>query len=1031
MAEPNLRRGEQHLDGCCSCGLLMGTGKATAVLFVAMMAMAGCLGGADTVVEEPLEDPVEFVIEGRWVNAPVSVVVGEPVTFLFTVLQTGEGDYVATPRWVQPNLQDGQGNWNPDTSTFSFTPQVTGEHIVSISFANTGRTSFQGEPQALLHVLTVVEPEEAAPVVTMPNRIVLEGPDILWFEGTVAHQNPDTCIIVYEITNGNEGNIVLTPEQSWRVLMDFTESSGLETITLTATCGVYTRLSDTSTTSIIIEGAGDDLDGDGVMDVLDRCPNGIGESEGWISTSSSDGDSDGCRDVDEDNDDDNDGVFDVHDGCPDSHGWVSTSSADYDMDGCRDADIDTDDDGDGVLDIEDHCPIGRKGWSSNLYSDWDNDGCADLDEDDNDDNDSVADEFDACPKGEVGWNSTVESDFDNDGCLDATEDNDDDNDAVNDVNNTGAILDLCPTTPNNATDVNEQGCASVERDTDQDGINDFLDACQGTPTGLIVNDVGCADLDEDGVFANIDQCPDSPERWTPNSVGCAVIQESVMWTNGSNLNGPMQIVRTFSVPTLNGTYNFKNRWSGDDVYFFLFKYTDSSGSSNTATWGQNAGRFVRNLPDNTQLFYGSFDNSYHDDVIQRRSAVLAGLSTQEEAYWDDRIHYIDMDASNIGGGLGDMISSFNNPTFMGIDRFQLARETGSLYAWTSQSNDPYHLSHEPNQWVAEFPTKIRSQDPGVHAVDLMDFQRHAGGWGGGYNSQSNATFDLPHNLSSYDTLEVFHEHACFERKNRYQNTDGSYGGCHEWDYLAHLFICDADNSSSCGTEIMRWITTYGREGMWLTDISPYLFMLGNDEQRFFKYSGANKGDLTVTFLFSDWGSGEQGVDGTYAFSGGQFDGTYNNESRYTRQLNFTVPDWATKVEIVATITGHGFNQDTANCAEFCDHQHYYTMGEHEAHEWHPIVYDNEGCENEINNGVVANQFGSWPFGRAGWCAGQDVEQWTYDITDWVEQGSNNTNHLTYRGYYNGQEYVPSDGVGNGGRNIRAAVWVVFYGATTV
>ena len=68
--------------------------------------------------------------------------------------------------------------------------------------------------------------------------------------------------------------------------------------------------------------------------------------------------------------------------------------------------------------------------------------------------------------------------------------------------------------------------------------------------------------------------------------------------------------------------------------------------------------------------------------------------------------------------------------------------------------------------------------------------------------------------------------------------------------------------------------------MWLTDISPYLFMLNDGEERRFKYAGANKGDLTVTFLFSNWGSGTRAVNGTYAFSGGQFDGTYNNETKY-------------------------------------------------------------------------------------------------------------------------------------------------------
>ena len=42
-------------------------------------------------------------------------------------------------------------------------------------------------------------------------------------------------------------------------------------------------------------------------------------------------------------------------------------------------------------------------------------------------------------------------------CQDATEDEDDDNDGVNDVNATGDILDLCPQTPRNATDVRRFG----------------------------------------------------------------------------------------------------------------------------------------------------------------------------------------------------------------------------------------------------------------------------------------------------------------------------------------------------------------------------------------------------------------------------------------------------------------------------------------------------------------------------------------------------------------------------------------------
>lgn len=1011
----------------------MDTRRWSALILVAMMALAGCLGATEPLPE--IEEPAvtTYSIEPTWILSPSDARLGEEVTYVLGIKQEGEGVWTIDATVLQPNfspLADIEWTERDNGYQLKFTPIETGEHIISITIENDGETDLAPPLKPLVMTLNMNPPDEPAPVLTVPNRLVLEEPNVLWFEGSVNHLYVDSCTVSYSITDGNDGTMALNENGAWKFMMDFTEATASHTITTTANCGRFSTSSDTATTQVLIEGAGDDEDKDGIQNVYDRCPSGIGESDGWRSTPTTDGDQDGCRDDDEDDDDDNDGIIDQHDLCAGSYGWVSTPSADYDYDGCHDTDEDEDDDNDGVNDVDDSCPVGRKGWYSNSYSDWDKDGCSDLDEDDNDDNDDYADEDDACEKGFRNWISNSTTDWDNDGCQDEREDEDDDNDGVDDVNITGDQLDRCPQTPLNSSDVDAFGCAAIQRDSDNDGVNDLLDQCEGTPQGLQVNGVGCADIDGDGVFANVDTCADSPDRWSVDADGCAVVQLPVDWTSASSLNGPMQVVPQFSFPTLNGTFNFQNRWTGHDVYFFMFKYTDSNGNSNSGTWGQNPGKFIRNLPANTHLFYGSFDNSYHNDILQQRNAVLAGLSTSEEAHWDSRIHYIDIDASNLGGGIGNMISSFNNPLYMGIDRFQLSRETGSLYAWTSQSNDPFHLSHEPNQWVAEFSTKIREQDPAVHAVQIMDFQRHSGGWGSGYSSFANATFDLPNDITSYDTLEVYHEHACFERTNRYQKSDGSYGGCHEWDYLAYMFICDRDNDTVCNTESVRWITTYGREGMWLTDISPYLFMLNDGEDRRFKYAGANRGDLTVTFLFSNWGSGTRAVNATYAFSGGQFDGTYNNESRYNRQLNFTVPSYATSVEIVATITGHGFNKDSANCAEFCDHQHYYTMGQHQTYEWHPIVYNSEGCENEVRNGVVANQFGSWPFGRAGWCAGQDVKQWTYDITDWVDNSTNNTNHLVYRGYYNGAEYVPSDGIGNGGRNIRAVVWVVFYGPTT-
>ena len=103
----------------------------------------------------------------------------------------------------------------------------------------------------------------------------------------------------------------------------------------------------------------------------------------------------------------------------------------------------------------------------------------------------------------------------------------------------------------------------------------------------------------------------------------------------------------------------------------------------------------------------------------------------------------------------------------------------------------------------------------------------------------------------------------------------------------HMKICDRDNSSKCGTEFMRWITTYGREGRWLTDITPYMFMLEESDVRTFKYQGANKGTLTVKLLFSNWNIGERSFSGEQVFTGGQFRGititSHNTSANITLQ----------------------------------------------------------------------------------------------------------------------------------------------------
>ncbi len=1008
--------------------------KYLGIVLTLLMLLSGCtsiLGEDEQVNDDTTQEPVQN-------NPPTISADRDYWTVMHGQILSITGVVVdESPTTVDLKAQftDANGSITPDQlvaeadSSGAFFVSVIITHVGTVEYSISATDDNSSESNSVGGTILVSPPIEDGPQLSAPPIIELETPDNLTISGIVSHQYISSCELTVSAFNGS--NLSITPQNNGDFSFNYGFVDDDVVAYINATCGRWTSGYDTVRVRIYVEDTGDDLDGDGVANEHDSCPEGMGEENGWTANNLTDIDSDGCHDGFEDMDDDADGIDDLYDNCPQTFGWVSTIENDYDGDGCHDSSEDNDDDGDGVLDIEDGCPKGEKNWPSTYSTDWDLDGCRDTSEDFDDDSDGFNDSIDSCPiGGKSHWTPDSSNDWDGDACHDSEEDEDDDNDGVNDVNNSGYILDKCPFTPLNSTTVDEHGCAAFQRDTDGDGITDDIDSCPGTPIGHQVNEMGCADIDGDGVFENVDQCPNTQPRWTTDANGCTVQQYPVAWNTGPYSSNRLGNVSSFSVPTLDsGTWNFQNKWTGNEVYIFLFKYTDGNGNSNSGTWSHNPRNIILNLPDNAHLFYGSFDTSYHSDVTSRKADVENRLNSNEEAEWMPRVHFIDQRAFDISGGLGDLISSWQS-FYYGIDRFQQAREIGSLHDWsqgTSCCTQPKHFAFEAHTWNYEFDTTMRTQDFGVTAVTLFDGDWHSGGWSSGYTSYSNGTFPNASEMQQFDTLEVYAYNPCQDHRQRYSKSDGTYGGCHEWDYLHYLKICDADNSSICNTEFVRYITSYGREGRWITDITPYMWMIQDGGERRFKYNGANKMGLHITALLFNFNEDKVATSSEYAFSGGQFRGEYNNESQYNRHLVFTPPTGVSKVEIVATITGHGFGQDNDNCAEFCDHEHHFYIGNNHAYEDHPLVGNNLGCTTLLNQGVVANQFGSWPYGRGGWCPGQDVKHWTFDITMWVDM--NGENNLTYRGLFNGQEYVPQNDQG-GSREIRAVIWLVYYTNTS-
>ncbi|WP_452602242.1 thrombospondin type 3 repeat-containing protein [Pontimicrobium sp. MEBiC06410] len=117
-----------------------------------------------------------------------------------------------------------------------------------------------------------------------------------------------------------------------------------------------------------------DSDGDNIGDVCDNCPN-------YASTNQYDSDNDGIGDVCDD-DDDNDGILDVNDNCP--------NIANLDQSNV---------DGDSVGDVCDNCPNN----ANSNQQDMDGDGIGDVCDSDRD-GDGVSNDNDDCPD-EVGMPS--------------------------------------------------------------------------------------------------------------------------------------------------------------------------------------------------------------------------------------------------------------------------------------------------------------------------------------------------------------------------------------------------------------------------------------------------------------------------------------------------------------------------------------------------------------------------------------------------------------------------------------------------
>ena len=818
----------------------------------------------------------------------------------------------------------------------------------------------------------------------------------------------------------------------------------------------------------------DDSDGDGYNDNIDEFPNNPDEwkdsDEDGTGDNSDDFPNDECATNDMDEDGKPDSIKEncntslIEDDDIDGDGYNNTIELllgtnpnspssrplDYDRDGIPDG-IDDDIDNDGMNNTVDLCPRGIADWEAgNQNYDWDMDGCKDDGEDKDDDNDGINDRSDACeetPLNEIANDegcSASQRDSDGDGIPDSLDicwgddsTGDSDGDGLcgdNDECSEGPFL--------YGEEVDEQGCSYFEKPIPWNG-GPYTTNYMGTSADFTIPEP----IDENLNFTNDWTFK---QEWSGKDTYVFVIYNPtnpdsvITWNSANPVGQATELSLMFEK-------------SPDNVHYFFGSYRDGGWMG---------------------------DVSY---MSGRVNAALTTMSEEDREHWSDRVHYIAMDANFLEGSIADFIVAKESPAWFCIDQLQRWQEVGSFwdlnfnqnfswYRFHFIANEPTYLNFEfglerelaAMEYHSSIPCHERQYMPKNcikgESVTLLDWNTgdsytHGGGWGGGTNIRN---IELPENMEDFDSFAIYTYEACADHK-----------GCNEWDFIGYLNayesecslmefslyndcinqilpeftsqeVCEnnghrwddggEDGSPSCKgkwnrvwkAEIGRYITAYNREGRYISDVTPMLGVLKNENINEFNYWQPNAYGLTIKLFFWNENKEYTPVGAEYLHGATRkFNLDYNNIFGSENPFSYNVTDNTEKVEIVTFFTGHGHSSTDENCAEFCNHQHEFTINGNTLDLLeHPNGGTPYGCYNRVHEGVSANQYGTWVYGRAGWCPGQDVEYNRIDITS---ESSIGENRLNYRALYQGEEYDPSVTDSDGYLpEIKLRMWIITY-----
>ncbi len=474
------------------------------------------------------------------------------------------------------------------------------------------------------------------------------------------------------------------------------------------------------------------------------------------------------------------------------------------------------------------------------------------------------------------------------------------------------------------------------------------------------------------------------------------------------------IAPDFNLPTLDGERSFRDLWTGEDSFIFLGRTRGNPRWD--GVWTSDRRLLIDNSPLNVHYIFFSFASDEAEalqDIQFMKSSVddaLIAIGGERAEHFRERVHYVTQPANRLQGWLNDVLTKRNFAAFA-IDRFQRLREVGNMELLGLQEGKQMgYLANEAMYFNYEWDVTQRIQSNERLIVPVFEEDASPG-------NRFSVDVHLPdaEALAQYDRLEVELQMDCPGRSD---------ANCPEWDRLAHLYLCDDPDSDDCGIELARWITSYHRIGYWLTDVSQMLGFLREGGRQRFRFFAQDPWIISVNLHFSSSG-GAAPTRILPLWTGGAYKEDYNANHP---PIEIEVLEDFERVELYALITGHGWGAELDNCAEFCNHQHFFFVNDKGDYlKDHAIAGDRLGCFNTVADGVVPNQYGTWHLGRAGWCPGQDVRPYVVDVTENMQVGSNT---ISYLSLFEGDDYQPRPNPNSTGgfpANINMSSYLVFWG----